>query len=112
MCVHVMSCHVHYIELTGIVFFTYQYDRDFFEEITKYNLPTSGSIFGGYSVLTLQMSNLIHQSDSLSKSPNIFLVIFSAYTVSNMMGCTVKSTLYVYIERRVSNSCNSHKHTA
>ena len=31
--------------------------------------------------LLFKMSNLIHQSDLLSKSPNIFPVIFSAYTV-------------------------------
>ena len=30
---------------------------------------------------TLQTSNLIRQSDLLAKSPNIFPVIFSAYTV-------------------------------
>ena len=31
---------------------------------------------------TLQTSNLLHQSDSLPKLPNIFSVIFSAYVVS------------------------------
>ena len=44
----------------------------FLEEILKFNSPTSGLIFGGFSVLTLQMSNVIHQGNSLPKLQKIF----------------------------------------